>query len=68
MLNSAQGLSGHQIFLAMPNLRSKIFFEFFPLKSALSEIFRGGSGPTFFDHVKFETKNFFGIFLLYRVL
>ena len=60
------GVSGHQIFLVMLNLRSKIFWEFFPLQSILdSELFRGGVWvPTFFGHTKFEVKTFLEFFCL----
>ena len=52
--------SGHQLFLIMPNLRSKIFLDFFHLQSAVdSEFLRLGVWvPTFFGHTKFEVKNF----------
>ena len=54
------GGSGHQLFLVMLNLRPKKYSEFFHLQSALdSEFFRGGvCSSTFFDHAKFEVKNF----------
>ena len=43
------------------NLDQKLL-GFFPLPSALDWICQWGSGPTFFGHTKFQTKNFFGIF------
>ena len=59
--------SGHQLFLDMLTFEVKNFSEFFHLQSGLdSEFFRGGSGPTFFGHTKFDTKKIFWIFFVYR--
>ena len=62
------GGSMHQLFLVMPNLRSKIFPNFFLYRELWTEFFRAGSRLTFFGHAKFETKRFFRSFSIYRAL
>ena len=61
-------MSGHQLFWVTPNLRSKIFQNFFLYQVFWTEFFIGWSGPTFFGHAKFETKLISGIFHLQRTV
>ena len=56
--------SRHQLFLVIPNLRSKSFQNFFLYCMLWTQFFRGGSGPTFFGHTKFEVKKFSELFPL----
>ena len=56
--------SRHQLFLVMPNLRSKSFQNFFLYCMLWTQFYRGGSGPTFFGHTKFEVKKFSELFPL----
>ena len=59
-------MTEHELFLIMPNLRSKFFLEFLHLQSAVdSEFLRLGVWePTFFGHTKFKVKNFSEFFNL----
>ena len=54
--------SVQQLFLVILNLSSKFVWNFLLYQALWTEFFRGGSGPTFFGHGKFETKKFCGIF------
>ena len=57
-LNFTEG-SLSQLFIVMPNLRSKNFSEFFHLQSTLdSEFLRWGSGETFLYTPNLRSKNF----------
>ena len=48
----------------MPNLTPKIFRNFLVYRALWTEFFRGGCEATFFGYAKFETKKYFGMFLL----
>ena len=56
-----KGGSRHQLFLVTPNLRSKIFWNFFPLPSALDTEFIGVGMS---GHTKFEVQIFWNFFSL----
>ena len=63
------GVSGHQLFLVMQNLRSKNFAEFFHLSSTLdSEFIRKGSGQQLFGSQQIWSQKIFWNFFIYWAL
>ena len=64
-LNFLEGVSGHQVFLVMTNLRSNFFRKFLIYRTLLMLNFlQRGLGTNLFGHTKFEVKNLSAFFNL----